>query len=119
MAAPGEWVSVRAMEFMDAAAAKRMGTMRLRALGTALDLHMGFRGLAHAAAIGRRVIVVAEPIPNTVIMAAIGLPLCKLVDGPFLGDPAITIMKIIHREGEDVVDVRCRCPSHLVDLTKD
>lgn len=114
--APGDWVSVDPAMFAGDGGgdAKRIRALLLRAKPSHLDMRMGFARGAHASAIGQRVIVVAEPLPDTALTTLVGRPLHEVATGPFLEDPALRIINVIHRAGERMLDIRCRCPSHVV-----
>lgn len=114
VAAPGEWVTVDPLQISDVEDSAKLDWIRFRARGHHLDLHLGFRDSSHSAAIGRRVIMVVPKAPASVIAASYGRPLHSLAAVPFFSDPAIVVQRIIYRDSEPFMDVRCRCPSHLI-----
>lgn len=116
--APGEWVRPNARALLAGAATDGVEWLAIRARDDQLHLDMRFPD-GSATAIGRRLTVVARltHIPETIKTATLGGPLSRLVSAPFLGDPALTIQRFIHTPGGTDLDIRCRCPSHVVILT--
>lgn len=116
-AGDGRWTHADSGRLLGSGIDRRIHRIELRTRdGNHLDLTMHFDGDNGAIAIGRRVIVIAPMIPETVLTAAIGGPLSRIVDAPFLTDPAIVLQRSIRRDGERHVDLRCRCPSHVIDI---
>lgn len=116
----GRWTKAEPSRLLGAGRNARVHQIELRTRdGNHLDLTMLFEGEYGAIAIGRRVIVIAPTVPETILTAAVGQPLSRLVDAPFLADQAIVVQRTIRRAGETYVDLRCRCPSHVVDLRID
>ncbi len=113
----GRWVPAASNRLLGSGSDRHVRGIELRIRdGCHLDLTMHFEGDNSAIAIGRRVIVITPMLPETVLTAAAGGPLSRIVDAPFLTDPAIVLQRSIRRDGEDSVDLRCRCPSHVVDI---
>ena len=112
--APGAWVGVPPTAF--STSNRRPDEMRLRARGEHLDLRIDFRGVVSASAIGRRVIIVAPSIPASAMSFATGGPVAQIVKVLFFDDPAITVERFIDRPGEAEIDIRCRCPSHVIKM---
>lgn len=117
-AAPGEWVQPDARALLAGAATGGVQSLAVRARDDQLHLQMKFPN-GSATAIRRRLIVVARltDIPDTIKAATVGGPLSRLVAAPFLDDPALTIQRFIYGMGGNDLDIRCRCPSHVVVLT--
>ena len=116
----GRWTDADQVRLLGGGRDERVRRIKLRNRDeNHLDLTMHFEGDYGAIAIGRRVIVICQTLPETVLVAAIGRPLIDIVDAPFLSDPAIVIQRSIHRDDELHVDLRCRCPSHVIDVRLD
>lgn len=113
--APTAWVAVDPLEFVRAANTPIV-SLQLRQRENALDLQLDLAQQVRAIAIARRAIVIMPSIPQTLMDAALGAPLSALVDAPLFESPAIRIERIIARTGEPQIDVRCRCPTHAVQL---
>jgi hypothetical protein len=116
-AAPGEWVQVDLPTLLGGARPTAVRDLKLRSQGNHLHMRVELKS-ASAMAIGRRVTLVAPctNLPDVLSMSLAGRPVSQLVSVPFLTDPAVTIQRIIHRDGEEQIDVRCRCPSHQIRL---
>lgn len=113
----GRWTVADPVRLLGGGHDPRVRGIELRTRGGHhLDLTVHFDGDCGAIAIGRRVIVIAPILPETVLTAVNGRPLSVIVDAPCLSDPAIVIQRSIPRDGGRYLDLRCRCPSHLVDI---
>lgn len=115
--APGEWIAIDPAELVDVAKSRIAG-LKLRARDGYIDVQLELPRQVRATAIARRAILIIPRIPHTAMLAAVGRPVSTLIDAPFFGDAAITVERIIERDGERQIDVRCRCPSHAVRLGK-
>lgn len=113
--AAGEWVAIDPAVLVDLARTRIAG-LKVRARDGYIDVQVDLPRQVRATAIARRAILIIPRIPHTTMLAAVGKPVSTLIDAPFFEDAAITVERIIEREGEKQIDVRCRCPSHLVRL---
>ena len=111
----GDWGEVDLGAALGTPQDRRRENLRLRLRDGNLDAWLLFRR-CEAIATGRRLIVVLDPIPDTIQAALPGRPLSVLTDAPYLQDPLITIQRVIGRAGAGRVDVRCRMPNQIVEL---
>lgn len=114
--AQGAWCEASQRDLLGASPHAFLQAIRLRAVGHRLDVQLDYIKGLRALAIGRRLIVSFPSIPITPVASAEGGPLATLIEAPFLDSAAIIIQREISREGSPRMDVRCRCPAHLVVL---
>lgn len=116
----GQWTVADPVRLLGTGGHPRVHRIELRTRSRQhLDLTMYLDGDNGAIATGRRVIVKAPFLPETLLTAAIGKPLSTIVDAPFLVDPAIVVQRSTRHDDGRHVDIRCRCPSHVVDIRTD
>lgn len=113
-----EWIDVDAAGLLAGAQVEGVERIQLRSRGNQLHVILTYRTVT-AVAIGRRLIVVVEsaPLPEVMAAALVNRSFSAFLRAPCLEDPALIVQRVIQRAGGSAIDLRCRCPSHLVDIT--
>lgn len=110
----GAWCRVRQERVLRRTSHDFLRSISLRAVGRRLDLRLEYDKGVEVLAVSRRLLVRVPWLPLTVTAVMCGRPLAKLIQAPFLDDPAITIQGFPGGEGARRMEIRCRCPSDLL-----